>query len=179
MVIRMMFVVSTRTCVLFAFLLSLCLWWYATGWTGNWAGVYDCSGISCQWWWTGWFYLSVSCVTRCRVLRWVITVYVSQELTWEKKHCESWWWLSILSHYNLIYNRDVHGPKNAKTNHSPAQFRVTRPATAKQWRHIWYYWHYCCVLLVLGKFHNWISITTFCSCTVDLHYTTSLAVSRQ
>jgi len=40
-------------------------------------------------------------------------------------------------------------------------------------------WHYCGVLLVVGKFCKWISIIRFYSCTVNLHYTTSLTAAIQ
>ena len=53
----------------------------------------------------------------------------------------------------------------------------TQPMAYK-WCHRWH-WHYCCVLLVMGKFHNWISVTRFHSCAVNLHYTISLTVARQ
>ena len=51
------------------------------------------------------------------------------------------------------------------TQSSPTPPSPTRPAARKQC-HIWQ-WHCCCAVLVLGKFHNWILIARFYSCTLD------------
>jgi len=78
---------------------------------------------------------------------------------------------------------DVHGSKNAgpaqsltqpKINHSPV-----RPSRGLKTMSLMVLALLLCALLVLGKFHNWISIIRVYNCTVHLHYTRSLTIARQ
>jgi len=108
----------------------------------------------------------------------------------------SLWWKGFVEKARLdALCRDVHGVKNTspaqqakaqpglaqtETNHSPALPGPTQPNLA-------------CLSPICknndvtllscavgaGQFHNWKSITRFYSCTVDLHYTTSLIDAGQ